>query len=333
MKQTYVALLIDSSASMSSFAEQALRSFNDMLNTIKERAVADNLPTKIMLVSFDGNYSILQKLTESNFTREVGLREYRANGASTAMFDAVGAAMEVLEDEAPAKANILLIVITDGQDNSSTRFNARQLSTRIKSLQGTDRWTIAMNVPHGYKSALEKMGIPSDNIKEWEQTTRGAQELGIHTRSALNTYYAASASGQTSVRNFYQPVTTDLSDVTKHDIKKLADLSSRFHEYEVSKESVIQSFVEAKTKRAYSLGTAYYQLMKTEKVQPSKAVLLRDKATGKVLGGHEARDLIGLPATDHARVKPGNHSNFDIFVQSNSTNRILPRGTHVLVSK
>jgi hypothetical protein len=41
--------------------------------------------------------------------------------------------------------------------------------------------------------------------------------------------------------------------------------------------------------------------------------------------------MIGLPANADAKVEPGNHANYDIFVQSTSVNRKLPRGTKLIV--
>jgi len=97
------------------------------------------------------------------------------------------------------------------------------------------------------------------------------------------------------------------------------------------KEEVIKDFVEKKTRRPYVIGTAYYQLMKTEKVQAGKGVILVEKGKPQVWAGQAARAMIGLPAGSDAKVEPGNHANYDIYVQSTSVNRKLPRGTKLIV--
>ncbi len=92
--------------------------------------------------------------------------------------------------------------------------------------------------------------------------------------------------------------------------------------------------MEEKTKSPYIPGSVFYQLTKTEKIQPQKMVLIMKKGGKGIYGGDEARGLIGLPASEdwiEAKVKPGNHANFEIFVQSSSINRKLVRGTKVLV--
>jgi len=101
----------------------------------------------------------------------------------------------------------------------------------------------------------------------------------------------------------------------------------------VADQDVIKPFVEKKMKREYQVGTAFYQLMKKEKIQPQKDILLLNRSNSLIYGGQGARDLIGLPEGEYANVTPGNHGEYDIFVQSTSTNRILPRGTKVLVKR
>lgn len=54
-----------------------------------------------------------------------------------------------------------------------------------------------------------------------------------------------------------------------------------------------------------------------------------EKGKGSVYGGEDARRLLDLP--DHVtKVRPGNHANFDIFIQSTSINRKLKNGTRVI---
>jgi len=55
-----------------------------------------------------------------------------------------------------------------------------------------------------------------------------------------------------------------------------------------------------------------------------------NRSDGSIYGGHEARGIIGIPTNQLVRLKPGNHQNWKIFVNSTSVNRKLVRGTDVL---
>jgi hypothetical protein len=84
----------------------------------------------------------------------------------------------------------------------------------------------------------------------------------------------------------------------------------------------------------YLKGAAFYQLTKTEaRVSHTKMVLVRDQATGKIFAGKEARSMIGLPNDRNARLHPGDHAKFDLFIQSESINRKLVGGTGVVYWK
>ncbi len=45
----------------------------------------------------------------------------------------------------------------------------------------------------------------------------------------------------------------------------------------------------------YLIGHAYYQLTKTETIQPQKNIAVLELKTSKVYTGRQARDVLGLP--------------------------------------
>jgi hypothetical protein len=251
---------------------------------------------------------------------------------NTALLDATGDAINLAlnsDDIDDEDTSFLIIVLTDGEENVSTRFNQRTLTALIKQAEKTGRITIAFHVPRGGKGKLVRFGISEDNICEWEQTSYGVREVEQKTSGGIAAYYSDRSLGLKSKANFF----TDLSHVTKRDLNSLDDLSLKFKSFDVKDEDVIKSFVETKTHKPYIQGNAYYQLMKTEKLQAGKLILIQDKNTKKIYGGDEARELLGLDVGVEVKVIPGNHANYDIFIQSTSVNRILPRGTKVLVKK
>ena len=94
----------------------------------------------------------------------------------------------------------------------------------------------------------------------------------------------------------------------------------------------IRPFIEARLHGKPMLkGAGFYQLTKTEPtVQPNKKILVRDKTTQAIYYGDAARQMLGLPTYGNIRLAPGNHGNFDIFIQSTSVNRKLTRGTSLV---
>lgn len=329
-KTTYVALVMDKSGSMNHIRHEAAACLNGVLQDLRTRA-----GVKVCLVDFGTTARVVQPVADPNAVSDAVASNFNEY---TALRDGIGLAVETLRAatrKSKKKAEYLLVVFTDGEENKSVNYTQAALRDLLNDAQRTGAWTVAVNVPPGARgSTARELGISVENVREWEGTARGMVETTSVTRGSTVSYFAASgaSAAPVAVSNFYQPVTTDMAKVATAAVKKkLDDCSDRFKRYDVKAEVVVKHFVEAKTGKPYVVGQAYYLLMKPEKVQPSKQVLIQEKGKAAVWAGPEARELIGLPAGTHARVTPGNHSNYDIYVQSASVNRKLPRGTKVLV--
>lgn len=332
-KVNRIAIVLDDSGSMNFLRDNCVAAFNANVDTIIAQARKTHQRTAVSLYLFSGPTQIDCKYVNVTVgeVKRLTSNEYSARGTSTALYDAVGVAIKNLENTpvgTDEDVSNLVIILTDGFDNSSREFNPSTLRSLITRVQNTDRWTFAFSVPNGSKAFIEQsLGVHSGNIQEWEQTTAGMTEFSKSTSLGTQSFYGARAAGQSSVTNFY----TDLSGVKSSNVKKiLTDLTAEVKVLKVEKEGRIREFVEAKTKSPLLKGAAFYQLTKSEKkVQKGKQILVMEKGKSAIYGGPEARDLLGLPDTD-VKVIPGNHANFDIFVQSTSTNRILVRGTKLL---
>ena len=330
-KLVFAALVLDNSYSMRPIAHPARKAFNDILASF--RSNASSVETQVSVILFGNSTRVLYSGHDPRYVPDIA--DYNPN-ENTALFDGVGRAIETLKAIPRSQADevsYLVFVITDGEENHSTLWNARSINAQVAALQGSGGWTFAYQVPRGYKNSfVRSFGVSPDNVREWEQTDVGTREVSSSTTRGVDAYYKSvqASAAPVQVSSFF--VQTDMSQVTAKQVHtKLDDLSDRFKSYEVKAEVQVKDFVEAKTKRPYVIGQAYYQLMKREKVQPSKAVLIVEKGKNAVWGGQQARNLIGLPAGADAKVTPGNHSNYDIFVQSTSVNRKLPRGTRVMI--
>lgn len=330
MKKNYIAIVLDVSGSMGPYKHQVIDILNETIKSIKNNKDQENY---ISLLTFNTSINELFSCVPSELTKFINYYDIHTSGG-TALLDGMVKAIQNLKkdsDYKDADASFLVIGLTDGDENSSI-IDPRgvHLKELIKDCEKDGRWTITFQVPKGNSDYLTKFGLSRNNIREWEQTTTGLQETHQSLAAGMTNYFNVRSKGTRSLSTFY----TDASQISKTTLKKdLINVSDQFENYVTSKEEVIRQFVERKTKRPYHLGIAFYQLMKNEKVQSNKEILIQDKTTKAIYGGNEARELIGLPVGQDAKVIPGNHANYEIYVQSTSVNRILPRGTKVLVRK
>jgi hypothetical protein len=329
----HVVIVLDASPSMSSIRTETIKMFNDTVEKIKATAAAEKQNTTVGLVLFGHNlkpvdvrYMGAPVATLKPFTSH-DFRPQDGNG--TPMFDGVGAAIEQLSLLPKAEhkdTSFLCIVLTDGQENMSTTYDKVTLPALMKKKNSTDRWTFAYLVPTGEKANLVNLcKIPAGNVQEWDTTAEGMEQASKSLGSSIAAYGSSRTLGVRASKSFF--VQTDLSKLSKKDLAKLTDIRNDVKVLTVAAEAEIQPFVQDKLNTVYMPGQGFYQLMKTEEVHQNKAVLIMDKATKAIYGGKEARSLIGLPEDKKARVHVGNHDKYEIFIQSMSNNRKLPRGT------
>lgn len=117
--------------------------------------------------------------------------------------------------------------------------------------------------------------------------------------------------------------------VTYKDIDLDAVPPGRFQLLHVDTRIPIKAFV-LETGATFNVGRGFYQFTKPETIQERKEVVLRDKVSGDMWTGAKAREMIGLPYGVRGNLKPVHMTEYDVFVQSTSANRILMPGTMFL---
>ena len=319
---------------MQSLGNEAKNDYNQNIQEVKTAAIREGIDTIVSVVECGerDRYAsgVKRAVVNSGVMMLKPLQDYRVDGSNTPLFQSVNELITMLEaapDAADDDVSFLIMAVTDGENNAGA-ISGTMLAARIRQLQVTDRWTFVFRVPRGYSRHLTGLGIPAGNIQEWEQTEKGIRESSVQTQRAVSSYFSGRTRGVRSTSRFY----SDMSDISKKDIKStMTNISSEVRIWPVKKDGRIDEFVEEKTKLSYALGCAFYQLMKPEKaVQDYKLIVIRDKTKGDVYAGQSARDLLGLPTTGTIRLVPGDHSHYDIYIQSTSVNRKLIAGTNLL---
>jgi len=336
--KNYIGISRDHSGSMGMIALAAGRDYNDNVASIQEGASTHCIDTIVSVVKCGSGRparNIMEVVNSNvNTLKPIPDGQYVADGNNTPLFDSIIMLIDQLSsvpDAADPEVSFVIMAVTDGQDNAS-KISGAQLAQRIRQLQATDRWTFVFRVPRGDKRSLVQMGIPEGNILEWDQSERGVQAASVATRSAFQGFYAARASGATNTEKFY----TDLSTVSLKQVQSaLVDISKDVDVYVVDSRNngvQIKDFVEAQGIQ-FTKGCAFYQLSKTETVQDYKQIAIRDKMHGAVYSGFAARNMLGLPQSGEVKLAPGQHGQYEIFVQSTSVNRKLVENTNVMVNR
>lgn len=333
MKQNYInhiAFVLDASGSMHGLRNQVITVADNQIAHLAKRSKELDQETRVTVYTFDNPTNIQCLFYDKDVLRMPSLKGFYEPLGNTALIDATIRALDDLSltPELYGDHAFLAYVLTDGEENSS-RKKPEDLARKIKNLP--DNWTLAAFVPNAQgKFEAKKFGFQADNIAIWDTTQKGLTEVGETIRRATDTFMTNRISGTRSSKNLF-----DLSDAVKaidrSSVKALDQLHpGQYRLFDVKQDGQISAFIEKTTGRAYKIGEAYYQLTKSEKIQAGKVVALLDKKSHHVFTGANARKLLSLP--DHeVKVAPAAHPDFEIFVQSTSTNRKLIAGTRLLL--
>lgn len=334
MQKQYIGISRDHSRSMWNLSKAAARDYNDNIRSIQEAARSNNLDTIISVVKcgVGSPAKVVREVTNSNVHVVTPIHEsaYVTDGTATPLFDSIGDLIETfssLPDANDPEVSFLIMAITDGEENASQRWKTT-LGPKIRELQATDRWTFVFRTPEGYGATLSRLGIHAGNILEWQQTASGMAQAGAMTATAMSSYYAARSAGAKSTTKFFADLSKVSVNEVKHSLKDISKQVTRYFVGHTDDGSMIKSFVEKHV--PYQIGTAFYQLTKTETVQESKQICICDRKSGSIYTGMAARDLLGLPHLGAIRLAPHNLADYEIYVQSTSVNRKLIGNTVLL---
>jgi hypothetical protein len=328
--KNYIGFVNDHSGSMGHLVSAAIKDYNTNITAVKDAASREMLDTVVSVVGlgYPQGRQVTRQVQISNPHVLKPVDMWATNGG-TPLLDGIGEMIELLEalpDANNPEVSFLVMTTTDGEEIDSRKYTWLSLKEKIKQKQDTGRWTFVFRVPASGRSRMENLGVPLDNIQSWDTTTAGLEASTRVTTQAMDSYFAARSAGAKGSNSFYANATqVNLAQLNEISAKKISlyvvpdDFNGKW----------IRDFILTKRMK-FLKGAAFFQLTKTEsRLSHDKIILLRDRATGKFFGGADARKMLGLPTNQNARLHPGDHGTFDIFIQSKSINRHLVAGTGV----
>lgn len=178
MKNTEIIFIIDKSGSMAHLAADTIGGFNGFITSQKA------LDGKAMLttVLFDTTWKTLHDGVDIHEVKSMTDSDYVAYGG-TAMLDAIGETINKVQDrhdklgsEKPEK--VLFVITTDGEENSSRKFNKAQIEKMIKHQTNGHGWEFMfLGANMDAVKEAESIGICSSHAEGYNYTTRGVNDV------------------------------------------------------------------------------------------------------------------------------------------------------------
>jgi len=174
---TGIICVVDRSGSMEAIREDAIGGFNTFLADQKK------LPGKaeMTIALFDDQYDVIHRCTPINDVAPFDNTTFVPRG-STALLDAIGRTMNEVgaelanRDEAARPGKVIMVILTDGQENSSREFNRQKILEMITHQQDAYQWEfIYLAAGQDAIGEAGMLGIRASNAINFNATGKGVK--------------------------------------------------------------------------------------------------------------------------------------------------------------
>jgi hypothetical protein len=166
-RKTIYHLIVDKSGSMSDCIDNTINGFNEQVNRIKQKELEfEEEEITIGLTTFNtfSDHHYFQIAPQN--AELLNYQNYRPNG-STSLLDAVGETITQIERktiECVIPTTVIVVILTDGHENTSKSYNLVDIRTMISRLEQTDKWTFSfIGATLDAVNVAESMNIKKQN--------------------------------------------------------------------------------------------------------------------------------------------------------------------------
>lgn len=336
----HIALVLDKSFSMNRHAFTVPKVADSLIAELATQSKKMDQETRITVYTFADAFDIHCLIYDKDVLRMPSIKGVYSIAGNTALCTATTLAITDLNltPEKYGEHSFLIYVITDGQENVSPQRDVDALPGLINGLQ--DHWTLAAFVPdqRGVFWA-QKFGFPKGNIAVWDTaSSAGFTEVGETIKASTSSYMQSRTQGVRGTKSLFTLNTLNVADIKKN----LTPMTPGSYWFEtvtdadcdaVNSKGVkcvrIDKFCINKV-GSYVPGMALYEMTARTRIQSYKKLAVQVPGENHLYVGKGTRGMLGLPENEDARVSPGKHKDYKLFVQSTSENRNLFPGTDLL---
>jgi len=178
--RTHICMILDRTGSMESIKQDTIGGFNSYI------AAQKSLPTPatFTLVQFDSQdpFEVIHKFTDIQMVGDLTAQTYMPR-ASTPLYDAVGRGINDLKaglgglPEALRPKKIVVVIVTDGQENASREFTGAQVRKMIADAKEAGWQFVFLSADESAISDSSSLNIDASNAAFFKKSTAGANEM------------------------------------------------------------------------------------------------------------------------------------------------------------
>jgi len=177
-KLTEIVFILDKSGSMCGLEEDTIGGFNSLI----EKQKKEEGEAYVSCVLFNHSSKVIYDRVSLDKIQPMTDKQYYVGG-STALLDAVGGAINHLqkvhkyarEEERPAKT--LMVIVTDGFENSSCEYSYDKVKTMITKAQKENDWEfLFLGANIDAVSEADRFGIKANRAVRYQCDSEGIEK-------------------------------------------------------------------------------------------------------------------------------------------------------------
>ena len=189
---THITVILDRTGSMEPIRDDTIGGFNTFLKKQK----AEPGQATLTLVQFDSQdpYELIQRFRPIGDVPEL-TRETYVPRASTPLLDALGRGINDLEeclgklDEQDRPGKVVVVVITDGEENASREFRKEQIEKMIKKKTEKDGWEfVFLSADLSAIGDAMKLGFRDNATRSFVKSSEGVSDCMEDLSAHISAY-------------------------------------------------------------------------------------------------------------------------------------------------
>ena len=187
-KRVFNLIIVDESGSMSVIHKQAFAGMNETLETVRQmQKKYPDQEQRVTLVTFDTSHTTWHyDNTPASMTRNLKWEAYNPYGG-TPLYDAMGKAISKVNAQVAEDDNVLVTVITDGEENSSVEWTLKMIRSMIEKLK-KQNWTFTLIGTDNLDVETMAHSFAIDEHLEFCQNDAGTRAMFARERRSRERY-------------------------------------------------------------------------------------------------------------------------------------------------
>lgn len=199
--------ILDCSGSMFSIKENIIKGYNEQVKAIKDFDLQKATNSYFVFTTFNSTVSLEDGINHIKEVEELNSKSYVTHGG-TALYDAIGLTLKKLDSDLRSEISnyeVLITVLTDGEENSSVYFSGPQIADLIKYYQEEHKWTISfIGANIDVEKLCKDINIDTSNTLTFTASAAGTADATETLISSRTAYYTKKLNREDTSTSFFQ---------------------------------------------------------------------------------------------------------------------------------